>query len=44
MFSWTLNINWRDVQRKNVVYNVDMSSLKAPWQNGPYKKQTHRTT
>jgi len=31
------NINWRDVQIKNVVNNVDMSSLKAPWQNGPYK-------
>ena len=25
--------NWRDVQRKNVVNNVDMSSLRAPWQN-----------
>ena len=25
------NINWRDVQRKNVVNNVDMSSLRAPW-------------
>ena len=21
-----------------------MSSLRAPWQNGPYKKPTHRTT
>ena len=31
------NINGRDVQRKNVVNNVDMSSLRAPWQNGPYK-------
>jgi len=31
------NINWRDVQRKNVVNNVDMSNLRAPWQNGPYK-------
>ena len=29
-------INWRDVQRKYVVNNVDMSSLRAPWQNGPY--------
>ena len=27
-----LNINWRDVQKKNVVNNVDMSSLRAPWQ------------
>ena len=34
-----VNINWRDVQRKNVVNNVDMSSLRAPWQNGPYKNQ-----
>ena len=33
------NINWTDVQRKNVVNNVDMSSLRAPWQNGPYKNQ-----
>jgi len=31
------NINRRDVQRKNVVINVDMSSLWAPWLNGPYK-------
>jgi len=31
------NINWRDVQIKNVANNVDMSSLRAPWQNGPYK-------
>ena len=30
-----LNINWRDVQRKHVVNNVDMPSLRAPWQNGP---------
>jgi len=37
-------LNWKDVQRRNVVYNVDMSSLRAPWQNGPYKKPTHRTT
>ena len=34
---WFPNINWRDVQIKNVVNNVDMSSLRAPWQNGPYK-------
>ena len=32
------NLNW-----KNVVNNVDMSSLRAPWQNGKYKKPTHRT-
>jgi len=25
------NINWRDVQRKNVENNVDMASLRAPW-------------
>ena len=31
------NINWRDVQTKNVVNNVDMSNLRAPWQNDPYK-------
>jgi len=30
------NINWR-VQIKNVVNNVDVSSLRAQWQNGPYK-------
>jgi len=34
---WIININWRDVQTKNVVNNVDMSCLRAPWQNGPYK-------
>jgi len=33
------NINWSDVQRKNVVNNVDMSSLRAPWQNSPYKNK-----
>jgi len=32
-------INWSDVQRKNFVNNVDMSSLRAPWQNGLYKNQ-----
>jgi len=31
------NINWRDVQTKNVANNVDMSCLRASWQNGPYK-------
>ena len=34
-----ININWRDIKRKNVVHIVDMSSLRAPWQNGPYKNQ-----
>ena len=33
------NINCRDVQRKNVINNVDKSSLRAPWQNGPHKNQ-----
>ena len=37
------NINWSHVLRKNVVNNVVMSSLRAPWLNGPYKKETHRT-
>jgi len=31
------NINWTDVHRKNVINNVDMSGLRAPWQNGRYK-------
>ena len=26
-------------KEKNVVNNVDMSSLRAPCQNGPYKNQ-----
>jgi len=41
------NINLRDVQTKNVVYNVDMSYLRAPWQNGPYKnyhKEQHKNS
>jgi len=33
------NCKWRQVQRKNVVNNVDMSSLRAPWQNDPYKNK-----
>jgi len=36
-------INWRDVQRKNGVNNVDMSSFRAPWQMA-CTKPTHRTT
>ena len=36
------NINGRDVQRKNVVNNVDKSSLWAPWQNGPYKNTQNK--
>jgi len=35
----SVNINWRDVETKNVANNVDMSCLRAPWQNGPYKNQ-----
>jgi len=31
-----VNTNWRDVQRENVVNNVYMSSLRAPWQNGSH--------
>jgi len=32
---WNLFIiNWRHVHIKNVVNNVDMSGLRAPWQNG----------
>ena len=37
------NINEGDVQRKNVVNNVDKSSLRAPWQNGPYKNTQNIT-
>ena len=29
----------KDVQRKNVINNVAISSLSAPWQNGPCKNQ-----
>ena len=38
------NINWRDVRKKNVVNHVDMSRLRAPWQNGPYKTNTRYQT
>ena len=44
------NKNWIDVQRKNEVNNKDMSSLRTPWQHGPYTykhteqhKHTRRT-
>ena len=43
------NINWSYGQKQNVVNNVDMSSIRAPWKNGPYKNKhtgqhkTHRT-
>ena len=36
-------INGRDVQGKNVVNNVDKSSLWATWQNGPYKNTQYIT-
>ena len=36
------NINWRDVQGKNVVNNLDMSlGTMTKW---PVQKPTHRTT
>jgi len=38
-YMYIININWRDVQRKNVVNNEGMSSLRAPWKNGLYKNQ-----
>jgi len=34
------NINGRDVQGKNVVINVDMSSLRVPWQNAHKNQHT----
>ena len=37
------HINGRDVQRKNVVNNVDKSSLWPLWQNGPYKNTQNIT-
>jgi len=42
-----VNINGWDVQRKNVVNNVDKSCLWAPWQNGlkhteHYKTQSYK--
>ena len=43
VFTTTDNINWKDVQRKNVVSSVDMSRLRALWQN-TVQKPTHRTT
>jgi len=41
LLTWSniIHVYWRDVQRKNVVNNVDMSSLRPPWQNGLYKNQ-----
>ena len=41
-----VNVIWIDVHRMYVVNNVDMSSLKAPWQNGTYKNnytEQHKT-
>ena len=37
---WHYNINGRNVQRNNVVNNVDKSSL---WQNDPYKNTQNIT-
>jgi len=40
------NINWRDIQRKNVVNNADMPNLGAAWQDGPYQNkhaEQHKT-
>ena len=34
------HIHWRYVQRKNVVNNVGMSSLKTPWQMASTKTNT----
>jgi len=51
--SWKLgnydidNINWSDVHRENVVNNVGMSILRAPWQNDLYKNkhtEQHKNT
>jgi len=42
-----MEYNWRDIQRKNFVNNVDMSRLRAPWQNGLYKNyhtERHKNT
>ena len=39
-----ININWRDVQTKNVVNNVDMSCLTAQWQKWHVHKLTQGTT
>jgi len=39
------NINWIDVQRKNVVNNVDLyAKFKGTMTKWPIQKQTHRTT
>jgi len=44
MLSNAVYINWRDVQKQNVVNNEDRSSLRIPWQNGPYKNNTSNST
>jgi len=41
---YTIHINWRDVQTKNVANNVDMSCLRAPCQNWPVQKLAQGTT
>ena len=38
------NTNWRHVQRKNVVYNVDISILGSPWQNEQKHTEHHDAT
>jgi len=40
--SQDININWRDVQRKNVVNYVDMTVFKGTMTKWPVQKQTHR--
>ena len=46
LLSEIYHTNWREVQRKNIVNNVDRSSLRAQWQNGAYKNkhiEQHKT-
>ena len=45
LIKWIMN--WSGVQRMNVVNNVDILSLRAPCQNGPYKNkhtEQHKNT
>jgi len=37
-------MNWSDFQKKNVVSNVDISRIKALWQNGLYTARWSSTT
>jgi len=43
-FGWAFNINWRYVQRKNVVNNVKMSSSWTPWQKARTQTNTQNNT